>query len=1028
VDAVMAFVAVAPASVAVTDREMRFLKASPEWLEDFGLTEDQLLGRSSYELAPETKPKYAHLHEQCLGGAKVSSEPERVTLPNGRSRWMMWEAAPWRDDDGEVGGLVITSRDVTGRKEVEEELRRTRAFLTTVLENVPAPLIVKDEEGRILVMNRAMEELYGCTREEQLGHRLQDVVDPDGVQRILEEDRQVLASGEPLVVEASPMHTRHNGVRQVRKIKVAIRDGDGPAYFLSISEDITDRLKTQQELESTRAFLTTVLEHAPLPVVVNDEDGRVLLMNRAMENLYGEPREEHIGKSIHELLPPEVAERVMAENRQVFASPIPIVVEERRLIPARSEVRVLHKTKVSIPGGDGRRIMLAIIEDITERKKTEEELENTRSFLTNLIENVPLSLLVKDARDGRTVMLNRACETLLGLERRDILGKTAFELFPINEAQRLMDEDQAVLKSGQLRIYEDATITTPGGPRRLRQMKTPIKAPDGSPHVLTISEEISDRIKSAEELERTRAFLQTVLDNVPAALTVKDAVTGRVLMSNPAAGLMYAYRTSAESLGKTNEEVFPPDLAAYFSMQDQEVIASGGFRFFEEEPIMTGDGLRYLNRRKVVIQNPDGSDYLLSVSEDVTQRKQAQDDLKQALARAEAANVAKSEFLANMSHEIRTPLNGVLGLADALARKQLTPDQREIVEMILSSGKALTGILSDVLDLAKAEAGQLELKSESFDLRETIGQAAFLFRTVAQGKGLDFKVGFDADAPARLVGDPLRIKQVVSNLISNAVKFTTEGEVAVHAGARPGADGMAELTVTVSDTGPGFSEEVRAKLFGRFEQGDGSITRRFGGTGLGLSIANALAQMMGGEICCSAEVGEGATFVFRARLEVGAQTAEAPDEEAQAEDASHPAADGPLKVLLAEDHEVNQKVVRLMLGEAAELMVVGDGVEAVQAVLGGERFDVVLMDTQMPVMDGLTAIRCIRAWEAEHGRERTPIVSLTANAMSHQVEACLEAGADAHLAKPITSAGLFAAIQKVLEGAGEDAAAGSAVA
>jgi PAS domain S-box-containing protein len=1275
-----AFVAQAPIAVALTDFELRFLKVSPAWLDDFGASEDQLIGRSSYELAPETRKKYRHLHQRCLAGETVSSEPERVSLPNGKVRWMMWEAAPWRDDEGQVGGLLITSRDVTAQKEAEEELRRTRAFLTTVLENVPAPLIVKDENDRILIMNRAMEELYGAPRDEQLGKRLMEVFDQATVDRINAEDRRVLETGVPMVLEDTPLVTRHNGTRRVRKTKVAIRDGDGPAYLLAISEDITERLKTQEELERTRGFLTAVLEHAPLPMVVTDEEGRVLLMNRAMETQYGEHREESVGKTLYEILPEAVASKVMAEEQQVLSSGEHLVVEEARLIPSLGEVRMLRRTKAPIPGEDGRRMMLTVVEDITERNKTQKELENTRAFLSNLIENVPIPLVLKNAADGRIVMVNRANEQLIGRGREHIVGKTSHELFPAAEAERAIAHDQAVLDSGALMVDEDvpvstvtngvrrvrrikvpvtspdgapyilniseditertktqqelentrallsnlienvpialvlkdasdgrvvitnkanadligreqedivgktvldlfpedearlimardrevletgrltveenAVLTTVSGVRQVRQMRTAVLAPDGSPFVLTITEDVTDRRRSAEERERTRAFLQTVIDNVPAALTVKDANDGRLLMCNPAAGIMYGVGAPGTNLGKTSRQVFSPELAARFEQQDRDIVATGETRFFEEEPVDTPEGLRYLNRRKVLIRNPEGSDYLLSIaedvterrmaaerlertrqfletvinsvpagitvkdartgrlvmmnpavediygvarnenvgktgeeifppgqaekfarqdreviasgqshvfvedpvwtrngvrylnrsklmirnmegedyllsiSEDVTERKLAQDALREAVDRAEAANVAKSEFLANMSHEIRTPLNGVLGLADALARMKLTPEQREIVELIVGSGKALTAILSDVLDLAKAEAGQLDLLPEHFSLRETIGQAAFLFEAVAQSKGLKFTVAFHADGPDRLVGDPLRIKQVVSNLISNAVKFTSQGEIAVDVRSAAGADGKARLEVSVRDTGPGFSEEVRARLFSRFEQGDGSITRRFGGTGLGLSIAGALAQMMGGDISCSAAPGKGARFVFRAQLEIDQAS---PAAEAGPRDGSHaaalPDAGRPLRVLLAEDHEVNQKVVQLMLGDAVELVITSDGQQALDAFLGSERFDVILMDTQMPVMDGLTAIGRIREAEACSGRPRTPIVSLTANAMAHQVEASMKAGADAHLAKPITSEGLFGAIQRVLEGVPPGAASETA--
>jgi signal transduction histidine kinase/ActR/RegA family two-component response regulator len=375
--------------------------------------------------------------------------------------------------------------------------------------------------------------------------------------------------------------------------------------------------------------------------------------------------------------------------------------------------------------------------------------------------------------------------------------------------------------------------------------------------------------------------------------------------------------------------------------------------------------------------------------------------------RADLAVTAKGEFLANMSHEIRTPLNGVIGLADALSRTELAPEQRNMLDMILSSGKALTGLLSDALDLARADSGALTLAAEPFDVRETVGAAVFLFETVARDKGLAFEVRFDLDAPA-LLGDPLRLRQIVSNLINNAVKFTAEGEVYALVSVRRLDGSRARLQITVRDTGPGFGPEVKARLFNRFEQGDSSVTRRHGGSGLGLSIAHRLAVMMDGDIVCESIPGAGSIFTLSVDLPLAAalQGSAAPAPEPEPLQRR-------MKVLLAEDHPVNRKVIQAMLGDSVDLTIVEDGQAAVEQARQ-DAFDAILMDTHMPVMDGLTAIRIIRADEAYAGRPRTPIVSLTADAMPQHLDAAFAAGADLHLAKPITGEGLAATLKACL--------------
>ena len=887
-----AFVRNAPIAVAMFDRKMRVIEASPQFLSDCALTADQAIGRSSYDLAPGSKELYGDLHKRCLEGASESSEATRIALPNGLHRWMMWDIAPWRDDADCIGGLLVISRDITAQKEAEEEVRRTRAFLTTVIDNVPAPLAVKEGgTGKFLMLNRAGEEMLGLGRQEHEGKTGYDLFPTDQARLFDRQDQEVLASGRMMVIEEEAIATS-DGPRFLRTKKLPIRNDDGPDYLLAISEDITERKKADEELQRARAFLSMVVENTPLAMVVKDgATGRVLMTNRAMETMYGVPRERHVGRRAEDMLPADVAAKITAEDRQILETGLILTVEE--------------------------------------------------------------------------------------LEER------------------------------------------PGGvTRMIRKTKTAVKTPDGSSVLLAISEDVTDRIRTHDELERTRAFLTTVIDNMPAGLSVKDAETGRVLMLNRAIEEMYGVERG-ENVGKTGAEVFTSEQAAQFDEFDRETIRSGELRVFDEQPIVTPrNGVRYLRKKKLLVPNPEGGgDFLLGITEDVTERREAEAALKDALTRAEAASVAKSEFLANMSHEIRTPLNGVLGLADALSRMELQPKQHEIVEMILGSGKALTMILGDVLDLAKAEAGALELNAEAFSLRETIGSAAFLFETVARDKDLEFRVVFEGEGPDRLVGDALRIKQVVSNLISNAVKFTSHGGVTVTAGCVTGPNGEARLRVEVADTGPGFSEDVAKRLFSRFEQGDGSITRRFGGTGLGLSIAGTLAQMMDGDISCSAAAGKGATFSFTARLRTATPSAA----ETHAENTPATEMDRPLRVLLAEDHAVNQQVVQLMLGGMAEIVIAADGQQAVDAFVRSAPFDVVLMDTQMPVMDGMTATRAIREHEQRLGRPRIPIISLTANAMAHQVQACMEAGADFHLAKPITFEGLIGAIRTAVEGAEESA-------
>ena len=383
--------------------------------------------------------------------------------------------------------------------------------------------------------------------------------------------------------------------------------------------------------------------------------------------------------------------------------------------------------------------------------------------------------------------------------------------------------------------------------------------------------------------------------------------------------------------------------------------------------------------------------------------------LRIARRRAETASKTKSEFLANMSHEIRTPLNGVVAMADALAAARLPEKEREMVEVIRASGVTLERLLSDILDLARIESGQVTIETAPFHLGEAIRGVAALSRLRADEKGIELKVDIDPAVDHAVVGDVVRVRQILTNLVSNAVKFTEQGYVRLM--AAPGADGKVRLEVT--DTGVGFDATLKSRVFGRFMQADGSITRRFGGTGLGLAISRELASLMGGELDCESAPGHGSRFW----LELPLPAAEiAPPERTDnaAPMARDEAEDRPLRVLLADDHPTNRKVIELMLAETGtELTSVVNGKEAFEAVRDGA-FDLVLMDMQMPVMDGLTATSEIRRLESETGRPRTPVLMLTANALAEHVEAGRAAGADGHVSKPVTMATLFAAIEQAL--------------
>ncbi len=598
--------------------------------------------------------------------------------------------------------------------------------------------------------------------------------------------------------------------------------------------------------------------------------------------------------------------------------------------------------------------------------------------------------------DGRVEYMNGRGRALVGAEGSGGPLQTWKTLWP-EESRFSLERAVRTGATGQVAKFR---AFFPGALQARRYWDTvvsPVLAEDGSVvRLFATSRDVTAEVE-------TCAFLDSVIQLLPSPLTVKNVDDGRYILINRAAEDVLDV-SADEALGKRASEILSPSMAESMAAAERAVAASGEMRVLEQAVLSPGaDTPRHFVFKTRATFDDVGPRHLITLGEDVTERRAAAESLRTALVAAEQASEAKSAFLANISHEIRTPLNGIIAGADLLAADILGDRSRRLVDIILASSDSLNRLLSDILDLARAEAGEVGIEQAVFHAGDVIRSVAALtqLRAAAKGIALEVCVSPEMDGPA--VGDSVRLRQVLANLLENAVKFTDHGGVQLTAARTP--DGWARFCVV--DTGIGFDPAAKERVFGRFRQADETATRRYGGSGLGLAIAREIVTRMGGSLDCDSTPGSGSAFWFEVPLPQ--QT----DTESSDHPAGAPALRTNMRVLLADDHPTNRTLVELMLADDADIVSVEDGLQAVDAFSNGA-FELVLMDIQMPVMDGLTAVRRIRDLEVQAGRAPTPIVMITANARPEDVAASRAAGADRHLQKPITAHALFTAIEDVL--------------
>jgi PAS domain S-box-containing protein len=763
----------------------------------------------------------------------------------------------------------------------------------------------------------------------------------------------------------------------------------------------------------------------------------VRYFNKKAEALFGRPRDGVIGRPLDRALADGWLIGMAADLTRATAGGG--AREDELARPGRGDEVAWFRRQI-VPIADG---VAVTLRDITERKQREEQLIERDALLRHASGMARIGHWVWDNVDDRCLFCSEEVARIYGYEWVDAylsdLGKgTLFrERIEAEDRERYTVTFEGALAEGRPYDVEYRVRARDGEIRFLREVGEFIADPDGKlRRAVGTIQDITDRKRReleleaahartaqlAHDLDRSRRKLLQARERFDLAVSgTNDGIWDWLIDKSE----IYLSPVWYRILG-----YWPNEVAATIEMwsglvHEDDIVRvrqelrdhlEGLSEIFDSEYRARRKDGRYIwvSVKGKRVLNAMGRPYrIVGTMADIELQKQQALALEQAKDQAEAANRSKSEFLATMSHEVRTPMNGVLGMIGLLLDTPLGEEQRRFALTVRDSAEALLTIINDILDFSKLEAGRIAVEAIDFEVAEVTESALSLFGPRAAAKGITLTAELDPDLP-HLRGDPGRVRQVLFNLVSNAIKFTHQGGIVIRVGQRPLESGEVELRIEVADTGIGIAPELHASLFGRFAQADSSTSRRYGGTGLGLAICRQLASLMGGEIGFDSEPGRGSRFWFTARCAIGAAPRPAPEDGG----ASPPLLHGGLKVLVAEDNQVNQLVIVAMLNRLGhQVDLAANGAEAVAAV---ERvpYDLVLMDVQMPEMDGPAATRAIRRLPVP--ASRVPIIALTANAMAGHREEYLAAGMNDYVSKPIKMRELLAAMARCASKPRED--------
>jgi PAS domain S-box-containing protein len=1017
-----------PVPAHTLDRDGIIQWANRAELQILGYQPDEYIGRSFTEFHEQSG-----MSEDVLArlqrGESLSAFPVRIRAKDGSMKQFLIDSSACFVA-GQLQHTRCFCRDVTGQLHLEEAYRASERRLRTVIRHSPVGIIMTDRSARCLFTNERWSELAAMTAQRASGTGWISALHPDDRDRIYAKWSECAEQGVEFNDEFR--FQRPDGtIAWLSGSGVALRNDRGEVQeFVATITDITDLKRVESSIQDRELRLRAIVETAVDGIVVISNQGNIESVNPAVTRMFGYTEPELIGKNVRMLMPAPYCDEHDGYLQDFQRT------GKRKVIGIGREVVGLRKDGVTFPLelavsemrlADGVHFT-GVLHDITGRKRAENAYRESEERFRTMANNAPVMIWQSDA-DGNRTFFNQRWLDFRKRSLEDELGAGWSSALHPDDRERYMRLYMHSLATHTGFTIEWRMQQPDGNYRWLLGNTVPQFDQDGAfAGLMGTCIDVTEQKSIEQKLRDSEERLALAISGSSHAVWDQNLLTGEMYHSPQLATILgYDPNTIEPSRDWFLNLLHPADVTCTQAAVESHLRNGQIYDFEHRLRSITGE-YRWFRSRGSAIRDESGRPVRFSgTTTDITLQKQQEESLKryaldleeskqrielqaaelmEAHERAELASRAKGEFLANMSHEIRTPLNSVLGLTEILQDGNLDPDQKILLGTIRSSGEHLLTIINDILDFSKIEAGKLVLDPVPFRLADCVHQAIGMLELRAEQKGLALVEDISRDLPEWVRGDDGRLRQVLLNLLGNAIKFTEKGSVTVR--VRPGA-AADRIAFQVIDTGIGIPRSQQESIFAPFEQADGSTTRRFGGTGLGLSIVRRLVEMMQGRIGVESQEGVGSTFHFEVVL-----TSSEPLATFDANTSRDRQEPAHLAVLVAEDVPQNQLLIRRILEQRGHRPVLADdGLAAIEQA-GTGAFDLILMDMQMPRCGGLEATTRIREDERAAGRPRCPIVALTANALSGDRERCLAAGMDGFVTKPVRRDELFSEIARVL--------------